>query len=125
MKKIIIEVLFGLVIIIVMMILELLVMLPFTGSDGKDMNLEFWLTALPAGIVTFLSAHLLRTASKREAVRKGCIWCGMVLLWYLLIGLLNDNLAVILSKSGFYAMLILALIGPFVYAIVHKLPTAR
>lgn len=122
MKTILNNVLFGILIIILIAISEFIVTIPF-GMPGdvnsadlaKIINRELLLTALPAGIITFAFAHLLKTNTRQSAIRRSIIWMVMILLNFLLIGIGNQNLAEIFGTAGLYALLACAFAGPLVY----------
>jgi hypothetical protein len=85
------------------------------------MNREFLLTALPAGIVTFIFTWLLKTKHKADSKRKAVIWAVILALYYVIIGLGNGNLLEIFSTLGIYILLACAFIGPVAYAIIKRL----
>ncbi|SHJ10858.1 hypothetical protein [Parasporobacterium paucivorans] len=130
MKTIIKEILFGILIFIIIMILEFLVTLPFGEAGVENMsheqlrphlNREFLLTALPAGIVTFLFAWLLKTDTRASAVRRSCVWIVIALVLYLLMGIGNSNLDVLFTNFGMYVLLICIFLGPLVFAAIKRL----
>jgi len=125
MKQIIKDVLFGILIFMIIMILEFIVTLPFGVNDieslsieefGALINQELLLVAIPAGIVTYLFAMLLKTATKQDAMRRSILWTGIIAIQYVSIGIGNDNIGIILSSLGFYAVVICAFAGPMIYA---------
>ncbi len=128
MKKIIIDILFGILTVICVTVFEFLVTLPF-GEPGElspegyssFMNREFLLTALPAGIVTFIFIWLLKTKHKADSMRKAVIWTLILALYYVIIGLGNGNLFEIFSTVGIYILLACAFAGPVAYAIIKRL----
>ena len=52
-------------------------------------NREFLMTALPAALITFAFSFLLKTKSRKEAIRRGMAWTGVFVLMYILIGIGN------------------------------------
>ncbi len=123
-----IDILFGIVTIIIVTIFEYLVTLPFgkpgelnDGGYSHIINLEFLLTALPAAIVTFIFAWLLKTKRKSDSMRRAIVWTAMLALYYVLIGLGNNNLPELFLTIGIYVMLICAFAGPIIYARIKHL----
>lgn len=128
MKQIMIDILFGIFTIIVVTIFEFLVTLPFgnPGELSKEgysylVNREFLLTALPAAVVTFMFAWLLKTKHKSDSIRRAFIWTIMVALYYVLIGLGNNNLQELFITIGIYVMLVCTFAGPIIYAKIKHL----
>lgn len=123
MKKILIDILFGVLTIIGVTIFEFLVSLPFgeAGDLASEnysslINLELLLTALPTAIVTFVYTWLLKTKSKSDCVRRAAIWTFMIGLYYVLIGLGNNNLQEIFVTIGVYVLMICTFAGPVIYS---------
>lgn len=123
MKTTVKDIVMGILIIILTTVAEFIVTLPF-GTPGdidsatltKFINRELLLTALPAGLVTFVFAHLLKTTTQQVALRRSITWTVMILLNFLLIGIGNQNLAQIFGTPGIYALLAFAFAGPLVYS---------
>ena len=115
-------------IVIIITILELLVTLPFGRPgelDSKEysqfVNRELLLTTLPAFVVTFLFAWLLKTRGMSGAIRRSSIWTIIILINYLLIGIGNNNITIIFSTLGIYMLLLGAFLGPMGYAKIKHL----
>lgn len=128
MKKTVIDILLGFVIIVAVTLLEFLVTIPFgypseiSGASFTDyISLELLITALPSLLVTFLFAWILKTNSKSDALRRSIIWTAVLLLNYFLIGLGNGNLLNILSAPGLYVLLLCTFAGPFIYSKIKRL----
>jgi hypothetical protein len=128
MKNIVKEVLLGFAVIIAITLMEFIVTIPFgiPGDVTDDVwkqviNRELLLTAIPAGVVTFLFAWILRTKSRAEALRKGAIWTAMLCVNYAVIGLGNDNFGLIFGSLGVYVLLVGAFAGPQLFAVLKKL----
>lgn len=120
--------LFGLIVFIVIMLCEFTVTLPFGDpwelspkNYSQFINKEFLCTALPAGIVTFLFAALLKTKSKAEALKRSGLWTAMIGFLYLIIGIGNDNYRVLFGNAGMYILLACAFAGPNLYAKIKHL----
>jgi hypothetical protein len=126
--KMLLDILFGLVAIIVVTIFEFLVTLPF-GEPGElkpngyssFINRELLLTALPAALTTFILAMLLKTKSMSDSLRRSIIWTTMLVLSFVLIGLGNNNLPEIFSTVGIYVLLACTFAGPIIYAKIRHL----
>lgn len=116
MKRFVVNVLWGLLVFIGVMVAESLVTLPFpAGQDPTpDLTLEFGLTAPLAFLVSWLLARALRT-SLRDAVLRGVVWAAVVLVVYLLIGLGNGTLGLFVVWT-FPLVVVAVLLGPIVAA---------
>ena len=117
-KKIGIDVLLGFLVILLVMIAEMLVTLAFsTGGEveiySSLLNLELGLSALPAFLITMFLAARLKSVEFDEALRRSVIWAGMLLLFYVVIGLGNGTFSPIFSGFGIYMLLACAFLGPF------------
>ena len=121
--------LFGILIFIAIMISEFIVTLPFGEiayeSDRTEwamlINREFLVTALPAALVTFAFSWLFKTKSRKEAIRRGMIWTGILVLFYIFIGIGNQNLDLIFGTVGVYVLLACAFSGPVLYSVMKRL----
>ena len=128
MKIFVKDVLIGIVIILLTMIAEFVVTLPFDEVAEESnrtewaalINRELLLAALPTGLITFIFAWLRKTKSKKEAVRRGCIWGCLLALFYILIGINNGNIALIFGTVGIYALVFFAFSGPVLYATIKR-----
>lgn len=128
MRRIVKDFLFGLLIVIIITIFEFIVTLPF-GEPWElspevylyFINRELLLTALPAALITFIFTRLLRTERKSDALRRGIIWTIIIFLYYLIIGIGNDNFGIIFSTIGIYVLLVCAFLGPILYAKIKHL----
>ncbi len=129
MRKVIKDILFGFLIIVVTLILEFIVTLPFDEiASGEDrarwaflINRELLLTALPAAIITFAFTWLLKTASRKDALRRAIIWTGILALYYILISVGNDSFDLMFGAVGVYALLICTFTGPIFYSVLKRL----
>ena len=84
-------------------------------------NREFLVTALPAVLVTFAFSFLLKTKSRKEAVRRGMVWTGVFVLMYILIGIGNHNLDLMFGTAGVYVLLACVFSGPVFYSAMLRL----
>jgi hypothetical protein len=128
MKKILLDVLFGIFTIVVVTVFEFLVTMPFgepgdLNTDGYSsfINRELLLTALPAAFTTFAFTWLLKTKTRSECLRKAIIWTIMLALYYVSIGLGNHNFLEIFRTAGVYVLLACAFAGSTIYAIIRHL----
>ena len=122
MKAIIKDVLTGLLIFVLIMVLEFAVTLPFgdPGSESGELaaylNREFLLTAIPAAILTYLAAMVTKVPTIVSAYRKSTIWTAVVLIFYTIIAVGNDNVGPIFGSYSFYLLLLGIFLGPILYA---------
>ena len=77
---------------------------------------------IPTGLVAFALARVMKAAARKEALILGGIWTGLQVVFFFLIGLLNQTLPNIFGALGFYVLLLCVFLGPVVYAMVKKLP---
>lgn len=129
MKKAIKDLLFGVLIIVITLIFEFIVTLPFTEMASESdrarwaflISRELLLTALPAALITFTFAWLLKTKSKKDALRRGIIWTCVLTLYYILISIGNGTFDLMFSTIGVYVLLICAFSGTVIYSIFKRL----
>jgi hypothetical protein len=128
MRAFIKDVLFGVLMIVLTMMAAFIVTLPFSDVADESnrvewaalINREFLLTALPTAAITFLFAALLKTKTRREAVRRASVWTGCLALFYVFIGVNNRNIDLIFGTIGIYALLLGAFLGPVLYTIKNR-----
>lgn len=123
MIKVIKDVLFGFLVLIATIFAEFLMTIPFGlagGMEGENftafMNREFLITAIPAGLITFLFAWLTKTNTWSDALRKSIIWTLMIGLYFLLVGMGNGNIAELFGAYGLYLLFLCAFFGPLIFA---------
>jgi|GEM_PF-1532005 len=129
MKKVIKDSLFGVVIIVVTLIFEFLVTLPFTEVASEIdrarweflINRELLFTALPAALITYTFAWLLKTKSRKDALRRGIVWTCLLALYYILISIGNGSFDLMFGNIGVYALLVCAFGGVMIYTVVKRL----
>ncbi len=128
MKALVKDVLFGVVIFVVVMIMEFLVTLPFGTQDvwalpqaeyRQYLNLESLLTAIPAGLVTYLFARWQKPDQK-AGWRKAWTWMLVTFVMYFAIGIGNGNLEDIFGVLGIYVLLAFMFAGPLVYVLFNQ-----
>ncbi len=125
------DALFGVLIILVILTIELILTIPFgvgieqmevgtiTLAEGVDRKLLS--TALLAAITTFVFTLKLNTKNKADALRRGIIWTIIFALYFIIVGILDGYFGEIFGSTGFYVLLICTLAGPMVYAKVKPL----
>ncbi|CZQ88853.1 hypothetical protein [Trichococcus collinsii] len=127
MKAIIKDVLSGLLIFVLIMVLEFAVTLPFGEPGGESgglavyLNREFLLTAIPAAILTYMAAMVTKVPTIVSAYRKSIIWTTVVLGFYSIIAVGNDNVGPIFGSYGFYLLLLGVFLGPILYSKFKRL----
>jgi len=130
MKRIVKDILFGVLVLIVITILEFIVTIPF-GLPGQEISRPEWaqiisrellLTAIPGFLTSYVFAMLLKTKSRREAIRKSIIWTSIICINFLVMGMGNDNLDLIFGTIGIYVLLACTIAGPIAYSFVKHLP---
>jgi len=124
MKKVLINLLWGIPILVAVMLCEFAVTLPFGDPGGnlsQYLTCEFLLAAIPAGAVTFLFAMATKTKTKAEAAAKSITWTAFVTVCYLLIGIGNGTFQLIFGNFAFYILLLFIFAGPLAYARYKKL----
>mgnify|MGYP000927249391 CR=1 FL=1 len=130
MKKVIKDLLVGVLIIVVTLIFEFVVTLPFTEVASESdtvrwaflINRELLLTALPAALITCTFTWLLKTRSRKDAMRRGIIWTFILALYYILISIGNRSFDLMFGTIGVYALLACAFAGPVIYSVIKRLP---
>lgn len=129
MKNIIKDVLFGVLIVVVTLIFEFIVTIPFTEIASESdrvrwaflINRELLLTALPAALITYTFAWLLKTKIRRDALRRGTIWTCILALYYIFISIGNGSFNLMFGTIGVYILLVCAFAGPVIYFALQRL----
>ncbi len=129
MKKVIKDILFGILIIVATLIFEFIVTIPFTEVASESdrarwaflINRELLLTALPAALITCIFAWLLKTKSRKDALRRGIIWASVLALYYILISIGNGCFDLMFGTIGVYALLVCAFGGTVIYSVIKRL----
>ena len=120
MKKYLLDIPFGLLVIILMLAAQFLVTIPFT-EVAEDTNPERWqqlinrellLAALPMLLITFFLAKSRHTLTISEGAVRGGIWALFVLAFYVFIGNNNGNIELIFTSVGLYGLVACVLAGP-------------
>lgn len=129
MKKVIKDLLFGVLIIVVILIFEFIVTIPFTEVASESdrvrwaflINRELLMTALPAALITYTFTWLLKTKSRKDALRRGIIWTCILALYYILISFGNGSFDLMFGNIGVYALLVCAFSGTMIYSVIKRL----
>lgn len=129
MKKIIKDLLVGVLIIVVTLIFEFIVTIPFTEVASESdrvrwaflINRELLLTALPAAFITYTFTWLLKTKSRNDALRRGVIWTCILALYYILISFGNGCFDLMFGNPGVYVLLVCAFVGTVIYSVLKRL----
>jgi len=133
MKKIIFDILGGLLLIVLTLTAEFIVTLPFTEivdqndreTLAKMIDRELLLAAIPVLLLTFFLAWVFKTLSMKDAIRRSSIWTVCLLVFYLFIGFNNKDLDLIFTSPGIYAMLVCAFAGPVLWMLLKRKPVHR
>lgn len=129
MKRVIKDLLFGVLIIVVTLVFEFIVTLPFVEVASESdrarwaflINRELLLTALPAALITYTFAWLLKTKSRKDALCRGIIWTCILALYYILISIGNGCFDLMFGTIGVYVLLICAFAGTVIYSVLKRL----
>lgn len=129
MKKVIKDLLSGVLIIVVTLIFEFIITLPFTEVASESdrarwaflIKRELLLTALPVALITYTFTWLLKTKSRKDALRRGIIWTCILALYYILISIGNGCFNLMFGNIGVYALLVCAFGGTMVYSALKHL----
>lgn len=129
MNKTVKDILFGFVVLMVIILMEFIVTIPFgivgEGATSTEfsafMNREFLLTAIPAAAVTYIFTAVRKTSSRAQAFQHSVTWTLMIFLMYFLMGIGNNSLGEIFSTVGIYVLLAAAFAGPILYSKINHL----
>jgi len=125
MKRFLINILLGFLVFVIILACEAAVTLPFgepqEGKLAMYLTIEFLLTAIPAGLVTFILAWVTRTKTKAEALSKSISWTAVVAILYFVIAYFNNNMDYVFGNFAFYILLVCVFAGPMIYAKSKKI----
>lgn len=129
MKNVIKDSLFGVLILVFTLVFEFIVTIPFSEIASESdrarwaflINRELLLTALPAALITFTFCWLLKTATRRDALRRGIIWTCVLALYYILISIGNRSFSLMFGSIGVYVLLASAFAGAAIYSVIKRL----
>lgn len=128
-KKVIKDLLSGVLIIVVTLIFEFIVTIPFTEVASESdrarwaflINRELLLTALPVALITYTFTWIFKTKSRKDALQRGIIWTCILALYYLLISIGNGCFDLMFGTIGIYALLACAFGGTMIYSVLKHL----
>lgn len=129
MKHTLKEILFGILLVVVIFIallIEGIIILFSIGDPGGNikyptLNCQMLVTALIVLPTTYGFAVRLKTKSMAEAIKRGLIWTCIVTLFFILMGLGDNDLEVYFGRIGIYVLLLCTFSGPILYAKIRKL----
>jgi len=122
-------VLIGLLLYVVLLLLEAVATIPL-GMPAQNpesvLIWEFLIMAIPAGLVSFLAARMLRLGSRRDALLHAVVWTAMYAGVLRLISSLdafgNNNAGMLFGTPTIYLLFICYFLGPLLYARARHLP---
>lgn len=133
MKKIVFDILGGLLLIVLTLTAEFLVTMPFTEIVGPDdrvtlakmINRELLLAAVPVLLLAVFLAWAFKTLTTKDAIRRSSIWTVCLLVFYIFIGINNKDLDLIFGNAGIYVLLVCAFAGPVIWVLLKQKPARR
>jgi hypothetical protein len=125
--KIFLTVLFGVInfvaIMMLMFVASIILRVPESTGNTYLVSTNAIVAALPAGVIAFFLARVLKIAGIKAGLLSGAIWAGTQLVLFSLIGWANQTLPFIFSAFGFYVLIVFVFLGPVISALTIK-PTA-
>lgn len=122
MKKTVIDILYGVLVYIGIVAIQILSALPFRDPFSGEspllrinQNYEYLVAAIPILIWTVIVTWISKIQNKSDALRKAIIWTLVVVLLDVALGLLNNTLSLTLGVWSYYIALIAVFLGPLVY----------
>ena len=122
MKKTVIDILYGILVYIGIVAIQILSALPFRDPFSGEspllrinQNYEYLVAAIPILIWTVIVTWISKIQNKSDALRKAIIWTVVVVLLDIALGLLNNTLSLTLGVWSYYIALIAVFLGPLVY----------
>lgn len=122
MKKTVIDILYGILVYIGIVAIQILSALPFRDPFSGEspllrinQNYEYLVAAIPILIWTVIVTWISKIQNKSDALRKAIIWTLVVVLLDVALGLLNNTLSLTLGVWSYYIALIAVFLGPLVY----------
>ena len=128
MKKYLIDILFGLMLIVLTLAVQFIVTMPFDEiADSQDperwkqlINRELLLAALPMLLITFFLAKPRRTLTLSEGALRGGVWGLCILVFYVAIGNLNGSVGMIFTSLGLYILVACVVAGPMLQGLLAQ-----
>lgn len=109
----------GLLLFAITLMVEMLVTLPFGAPTSEDPDIirqllvwEFLLSAIPAGLLTYAAARMMKLTEKSDLILASVVWTVIHVLLMLLIAVGNDRFNLIFGSYAFYVRLACIFIGP-------------
>ena len=122
MKKTAIDILYGVLVYIGIVAIQILSALPFRDPFSGESpllrineNYEYLIAVIPILLWTVIVTWISKIQSKSDALRKAIIWTVMVALLDFILGLLNNTLSLTFGVWTYYIALIAVFLGPLVY----------
>lgn len=122
MKKTAIDILYGLLVYVGIVAIQILSAIPFrdpfSGESQSlriNQNYEYLIAAIPILIWTVIVTWISKIQNKSDALRKAIIWTVVVVLLDVVLGLLNNTLSLTLGVWSYYIALVAVFLGPLVY----------
>jgi len=122
MKKTAIDILYGVLVYIGIVAIQILSALPFRDPFSGEspllrinQNYEYLIAVIPILLWTVIVTWISKIQSKSDALRKAIIWTVMVALLDFILGLLNNTLSLTFGVWTYYIALIAVFLGPLVY----------
>jgi LytS/YehU family sensor histidine kinase len=130
MKRILKDLLIGLLIIVIINVIQLGITLFFQNPNIDDLavrshyvNMMFLIASIPSGLLLFIITYFRKPKTKMESAQIALLWTFMFLMSYFLIGINNDTLNLIFGQIGFYVLGFAIFLGSFLYSVVYKRPS--
>ncbi|MGI6326815.1 MAG: hypothetical protein ACOX1U_07665 [Saccharofermentanales bacterium] len=99
----------------VMLLASLFLHLPADQGETWRLSITFLIAALPVFALTFFLARLMKTNSKKSALKQALQWLIVQLVLFILIALGQKKIANLLAAPGFYVVLAFVFIGPLLH----------
>ena len=129
MKKTAIDILYGVLVYVGIVAIQILSALPFrdpfSGESPSlriNQNYEYLFAVIPILLWTVIVTWISKIQNRSDALRKAIIWTVMVALLDFILGLLNNTLSMTFGVWTYYVALVAVFLGPLVYL---KLTTPR
>ena len=118
-KDILFGVLFGAVYIAIELLFHLCIVSKMTLSS-KLVCFGFVWMILPAFLIAFVFAWILKTNTFKDARLRGIIYASILFLYYLTFGLAAGMFLKIFGRFEIYALFIFTFLGPVCYVTIRK-----
>ncbi|MGB4588625.1 MAG: hypothetical protein WBI17_05240 [Clostridiaceae bacterium] len=122
MKKTAIDILYGVLVYIGIVAIQILSALPFRDPFSGEspslritQNYEYLIAVIPILIWTVIVTWISKIQNRSDALRKAIIWTGMVVVLDFIFGILNNTLPLTFGVWTYYIALIAVFLGPLFY----------